>query len=73
MSEPWHLGIMAAFDVESTGPDPESARIVTACIVHVDGSGQIPPQPQTWVIDPGIPIPATDALPAGKQPAGWVA
>lgn len=53
----WHTGMMLAFDVESTGPDPETARIVTACAVHVDGSGTIPPEAETWLIDPGVEIP----------------
>jgi DNA polymerase-3 subunit epsilon len=46
---------MCAFDLESTGVDPETARIVTACVVQV-GGGQ-PPQPATWVADPGVEIP----------------
>lgn len=38
---------MAAFDLETTGPDPEDARIVTA---HLDG--------MDLLVNPGIPIPA---------------
>lgn len=62
MSESWHLGVMAAFDTETTCADPETARIVTACVVHIDGSGVIPPESETWLIDPGCEIPqeATD-------------
>lgn len=33
----WHLGRMAGFDLETTGPDPLTARIVTACIVQCGG------------------------------------
>lgn len=51
----WHLKRMAAFDLETTAADPEQARIVTACIVQV-GGGQ-PPQPATWIADPGVEIP----------------
>ncbi|MCP3817799.1 exonuclease domain-containing protein [Streptomyces sp. A3M-1-3] len=51
----WHLKRMAAFDLETTSVDPETARIVTACIVQV-GGGQ-PPQPANWVADPGVEIP----------------
>ena len=58
---PWHLGVLCAFDVESTGPDPETARIVTACVVRVDGSGAMPPEVQAWLVDPGIEIPAEAA------------
>lgn len=54
---PWHLGVMLAFDTETTGPDPETARIVTACVAHVDGSGLIPPESENWLIDPGCEIP----------------
>lgn len=61
MSEPWHLGVMCAFDVESTGSDPETARVVTACVAHVDGSGVIPPESETWLLDPGCDIPAEAA------------
>lgn len=58
MSEPWHLGVLCAWDTETTGPDPEDARIVTACVAYVDGSGAMPPQSATWLIDPGCEIPA---------------
>jgi DNA polymerase-3 subunit epsilon len=51
----WHLGRMAAFDLETTAADPETARIVTACVVQVGGNQ--PPQPATWVADPGVEIP----------------
>lgn len=61
-TDPWHLGVMCAFDVESTDTDVETARIVTACVAHVDGSGVIPPESENWLIDPGCEIPpdATD-------------
>jgi DNA polymerase-3 subunit epsilon len=44
------------FDTETTGPDPEDARIVTAALV-VRGGGR-PDQDYTWLINPGVPIPA---------------
>ncbi|MFC8447570.1 exonuclease domain-containing protein [Kitasatospora sp. NPDC057223] len=44
------------FDTETTGPDPETARIVTAALV-VRGGGR-PDQDYTWLINPGEPIPA---------------
>lgn len=55
----WHTGRLCAFDVESTGVDPEAARIVTACGALV-GGGQ-PPQIANWLADPGIEIPAEAA------------
>lgn len=75
----WHLKRMAAFDLETTAADPEQARIVTACIVQV-GGGQ-PPQPATWVADPGVEIPeeaakihgyTTDRARAEGRPAAEV-
>ncbi|MEV6105743.1 3'-5' exonuclease [Streptomyces sp. NPDC051940] len=51
----WHTGRMAAFDLETTSPNAEDARIVTACIVQVGAS--LPPQPATWIADPGIEVP----------------
>lgn len=53
----WHLGPMCGFDLESTGVDVETARIVTACIALIDGTGKTPPETIESVIDPGIPIP----------------
>ncbi|MCX5138363.1 exonuclease domain-containing protein [Streptomyces sp. NBC_00338] len=53
----WHLGRMAGFDIESTGTDPETARIVTACIVQV--GGQQPTVAANWLTDvDGEDIPA---------------
>jgi hypothetical protein len=43
VSEPWHLGLMAAFDTESTGKFATTDRLVTACVSWVDGSGKAKP------------------------------
>ena len=51
----WHHGRLAAFDIESTGVDPQSDRIVTAT-VSVVGGGK-PVDSVSWLADPGIPIP----------------
>lgn len=45
----WHLGRLAGFDLETTGPDPLTARIVTACVVQC-GANQ-PVQSATWLTD----------------------
>ena len=37
----WHELPHAAFDLETTGRDPHTARIVTASIILVDGQGQV--------------------------------
>jgi DNA polymerase III subunit epsilon len=51
----WHEGLMCAFDTESTDSDPTTARIVTACVSWVDGSGKSKPVTRTWLADPGVP------------------
>lgn len=57
MSEPWHLGMMCALDLETTGTDVENDRIVTACVAVLDGSGKLAPQAQNWLAWPGTEIP----------------
>lgn len=52
---------MVAFDLETTGPDPKQARIVTACVAVIDGSGAEAPSFRTWLVDPGTEIPAEAA------------
>src|SRR5437868_6517947 len=52
----WHLdGPLAAYDLESTGVDPDTARIVTAFV------GVVTPDAASWSIDllvnPGVSIP----------------
>lgn len=49
---------MAPWDLETTGPDPESARLVTAYVGVIDGAGLEPPVELTWLADPGCEIPA---------------
>ncbi|WP_086710272.1 3'-5' exonuclease [Streptomyces antimycoticus] len=56
----WHLGRMCGFDLETTGPDPETARIVTACVVQVGGNR--PAATANWLSDvDGEEIPAEAA------------
>lgn len=54
MSAPWHVGRMAALDFESSDKHPETARIVTAALIHVGGG--LPTDTRTWLINPGIPM-----------------
>lgn len=78
----WISRPLVGFDVESTGVDPESDRIVTAAVVAYDGGGR-PARVRTWLADPGVPIPAgatnvhgitTElARSAGRPPATVVA
>lgn len=53
----WNDLPRAAFDLETTGRDARSARIVTASITVVDGKGKITKEHE-WLADPGIEIPA---------------
>jgi len=49
-------GPLGVFDLETTGVDTESARIVSACIALLDAAGQ-PVARWDWLLDPGIEIP----------------
>jgi DNA polymerase-3 subunit epsilon len=52
----WHTGLLAGLDFETTGVDVETARIVQAALVHVGGNR--PPRSRTWLVSPGVEIPA---------------
>lgn len=52
----WTSRPLVAFDLETTGTDIETDRIVTAAVVAVDPDGR-PPAPRTWLLDPGVAIP----------------
>ncbi len=52
----WHLRRLAAFDIETTGTDPERDRIVTAAVSLV-GAG-VEGRHWAWLVDPGVEIPA---------------
>lgn len=52
----WALGALCAFDIESTGVDTESARIVTAAVVTIRPGR--PKQVVELLLDPGVEIPA---------------
>jgi DNA polymerase-3 subunit epsilon len=75
----WHLGRLAGFDLETTGVDVETDRIVTACVVQC--GGKHPTQSATWLANPGVEIPegatkvhgiTTEQARAEGQPAGQV-
>ncbi|WP_327123743.1 exonuclease domain-containing protein [Streptomyces sp. NBC_01727] len=51
----WHRNPLCGFDLETTGVDPETSRIVTGCAVRF-GGGQ-PSTARSWVVDPGVEIP----------------
>jgi DNA polymerase III subunit epsilon len=52
----WHLQPRAAFDLETTGRDPLTARIVTASIILVDGGGETL-RHHEWLANSGVEIP----------------
>lgn len=49
-------GTLATFDLETTGVDVETSRIVSACIALVDASGVVISR-WDWLADPGVEIP----------------
>jgi DNA polymerase-3 subunit epsilon len=51
----WHEGALAGFDLETTSPDPGTARIVTAAIVTLEAGRK--PVTKSWLVNPGVPIP----------------
>ena len=48
---------VVGFDLETTGVDPNTARIVTASVVLLDPAGQIINR-REWLVNPGLEIPA---------------
>lgn len=58
MTTSWSEGPLLGFDTETTGVDVDSDRIVTAALVRRDATGT---SITTWLIDPGVPIPAEAA------------
>ena len=52
----WHAGTLVGFDLETTGVDTTTDRIVTAAVVHVGSDGTVL-RSRNWLVDPGVPIP----------------
>jgi DNA polymerase III subunit epsilon len=55
----WTTGPLLGFDTETTGVDVANDRIVTAALVRRVPGG--PSEVRTWLVDPGVPIPAEAA------------
>lgn len=53
----WHRELLTGFDLETTGTDIETDRIVTAALVRLAPDGSVAEE-RTWLLDPGVPIPA---------------
>ncbi|KJK49647.1 3'-5' exonuclease [Streptomyces sp. NRRL F-4428] len=52
----WISGPLMAFDLETTGTDVETDRIVTAAVVRLDPEGAVSAE-RTWLLNPGVAIP----------------
>lgn len=68
----WHENPRAAFDLETTGRNPLTARIVTASIILVDARGAVL-EHHEWLANPGVPIPVEAAAIHGVDTAMAVA
>jgi DNA polymerase-3 subunit epsilon len=54
----WHQNYLACFDLETTGPDPTEARLVTADVVWLNAATGVIAARKSYLADPGIEIPA---------------
>jgi DNA polymerase-3 subunit epsilon len=55
MVNAWHRAPMLAFDLETSGPNPDTARPVTATLIELGREGI--QRVSEWLINPRIPIP----------------
>lgn len=55
----WAAGTLCALDLETTGVNVETDRIVTACVARVSGTGAFPPSVASWLANPGVAIPGS--------------
>jgi len=60
----WHTGPLAVLDLEATGVDPATARVVEVALYLVDRHGNVDPMVDT-LVDPGVPMPAEAAAVTG--------
>lgn len=56
---PWAEGPLVAFDLETTGTDTATDRVVTASVITIEPGHQ--PVTTTWLADPGVEIPEAAA------------
>jgi DNA polymerase-3 subunit epsilon len=64
---PW-AEALGVFDLETTGVDTSTARIVTASVGLIDEAGTVVER-KDWIVDPGIDIPAGAAAVHGISTA----
>jgi DNA polymerase-3 subunit epsilon len=60
--------VLGVFDLETTGVDPATARIVTASVALLDEQGVVVER-HDWIADPGVEIPAGAAAVHGIDTA----
>jgi len=53
----WVDGVIAAFDIETTGIDPVSDELVQVAVLQIDSTGQVMPESWSSLVSPGRPIP----------------
>ena len=64
----WHRGVIVGFDLETTGTDPVTARIVTAALTYLGPDGAAGPRQQVLGnVDHGR------RSRRRRQPEGWLA
>lgn len=66
MGESWSTRPICTVDLETTGRDPFTARVVTACIATIDGETTTV---RNWLLDPQVPIPPGAAAVHGVDTA----
>jgi DNA polymerase III subunit epsilon len=49
---------VGVFDLETTGLDTSTSRIVSACVAVLDANGELEGVAGEWLVDPGVEIPA---------------
>lgn len=52
----WHAGPLVGFDLETTGVNTTTDRVVTAAVVYLDEAGEVSRSKQ-WLVDPVVRIP----------------
>lgn len=60
VDKPWHSGPLVSWDLETTGVDVETERIVTASRWAINPAARST-EVRDWLVDPGVEIPAEAA------------
>lgn len=68
----WHEGPLAAFDLEATGVDTRTARIIEVGLFRFEADGSVEPLVDR-LIDPGVPVPAKVTELTGIEPGDLAA